>query len=260
MAILDRKGLRGSIGNLSFSKQGDINVVRSKPGRGNVKQTAATKKSASVFGSYISPLSKYIRMSFQHLLTGFYDGAMVNRMNSDISTVLYQSITPEGTFKLTKKSFDRLTGFNFNLASVLNKSLLIMPETTFTANEVRVRIPEFLVSKDLRYPPQADGCTIEIQVVQFNLEKGLWMVYPQESILLKKGGLNDSQIFSYPLPKGSLCLVAIGTVYHDQYKIVLNSKTFNPMAIVAAGFNPGSALEEELKTWYYMEVKMKLEG
>lgn len=258
MAILDEKSLRGSIGNLSFSKQGNINVVRSKPGRGNVKQTEATKKSASVFGNYISPLSKYIRMSF-HLLTGFYDGRMVNRMNSDISTILYQSITPEETFKLTKQSFDRLTGFNFNLASVLNKSVLMMPETTFTADEVKVRIPEFAVSKDLRFPPKANTCTIEMQVVQFNLEKGLWMVYPLESVVLKKGGLSESQTFSFPLPKGTLCLVAIGAVYHDPYKMVLNSKTFNPMAIVASGFNPGIALEEEVKNWLYMSVKMKPE-
>ncbi len=260
MAILDGKSLRGSIGNLSFSKQGNINVIRSKPGKGNVKQTEATKKSASVFGSYISPLSKYIRMSFQHLLTGFYDGAMVNRMNSDISTILYQSITAEGTFKLVKQSFDRLTGFNFNLASALNKSLLIMPETVFTADEVTVNIPEFSVSKGLRFPPKAHSCTIEMQVVQFNLEKGLWMVYPQESIVLKKGGLNNSQIFRYGLPKGTLCLVAIGVVYHNQYEIVLNSKTFNPMAIVAAGFNPGSTLEEAIKNWYSMSVKIKPEA
>jgi hypothetical protein len=260
MAILDGKSLRGSIGNLSFSKLGNKNVVRSKPGKGNVKQTEATKKSASVFGTYISPLSKYVRMSFQALLTGFYDGAMVNRMNSDISIILYQSITAQGTFKLEKQSFDRLTGFNFNLVSVLNKSLLIIPETKFTADEIVVSVPEFLVSKGLRFPPKADGCTIEMQVVQFNLEKGLWMVYPPEIIALKKGEQSDKQTFRYPLPTGTLCLVGVRTLYYDQYKIVLNSKAFNPMAIVASGFNPGSCLEEEVKNWHDMTVKMKLEA
>ncbi len=36
-AILDGKNLRGSIGNLSFSKQGKNTIVKSKPGKGNVK-------------------------------------------------------------------------------------------------------------------------------------------------------------------------------------------------------------------------------
>jgi len=53
--------------------------------------------------------------------------------------------------------------------------------------------------------------------------------------------------------------VAIGAVFHDPHKMVLNSKTFNPMAIVASAFNPGIALEEEVKNWLYMSVKMKPE-
>lgn len=44
MAIFDGKNLKGSIGNLVFSQHGKKTVVKSKPGVGGVRQTAATKR------------------------------------------------------------------------------------------------------------------------------------------------------------------------------------------------------------------------
>src|SRR6476659_7591323 len=98
MAIYNGKNIRGSIGNVSFTPKGSVNIVRIKPGKGGVKQTTATKRSAALFGKVISPFSKIIRDSFFPITNGLHDGSMVNRMNSLISSIIYQHKEDDGSF------------------------------------------------------------------------------------------------------------------------------------------------------------------
>lgn len=46
MATFSGKNLKGSFGNITFAKLGDVSIIKSKIE--NIKQTPATKKAASV--------------------------------------------------------------------------------------------------------------------------------------------------------------------------------------------------------------------
>ncbi|MFA6278076.1 MAG: hypothetical protein WC622_15085 [Pedobacter sp.] len=249
MAIYNGKTLKGSFGNLTFAKHGEVNVVKSKIK--SVKQSKATKKSASVFGKFISPFSKFIRQSFDVLINGNADSTMVNRMNSDISTLIYQHIDKNGKFNFNETSFNRLLDFDFNLASPLNNSLLIKPMVNFTTNNVEIIWPEFLIAKNLRFPVKAISCVVSFRFVHFCLAHQKWNVSQVEEIEIKKNQLSTvSQSFNLSMPAGSLFLFGVGITYFTGTpRIRLNSKTFNPAAICGVVFVPGSCGANEIADW-----------
>lgn len=249
MAVYNGKSLKGSFGNLTFIKHGEVDIVRSKSKR--VKQTKATKKSASVFGKFISPFAKFIRQSFDVLINGNADSAMVNRMNSDISTLIYQHIDVNGKFNFTSTSFDRLLDFNFNLSSSLNNSLLIKPIVNFTSGNVEIIWPEFLIAKNLRFPVKANSCVVSFRFAQYCLAKGKWNISGVEEIEIKKSQLSTiSQSFNLPIPAGSLFLLGVGITYFTGTpKIKLNNKTFNPAGICGVCFVPGNCAAAEIADW-----------
>lgn len=249
MATYNGKNLKGSFGNLTFAKHGEINVVKSKIK--SVKQTKATKKSASVFGKFISPFSKFIRQSFNTLINGNADSTMVNRMNSDISTLIYQHIDANGKFNFKETSFNRLLDFDFNFSSPLNNSLLIKPTVNFTTGYVEITWPEFLIAKNLRFPVKAVSCMVRFRFVYFSLAHQKWNVLNVEEIEIKKNQSSTiAQSFNLPMPAGSLFLLGVGITYFTGMpKIELNNKTFNPAAICGVGFVPGSCSPNEIADW-----------
>ena len=184
MAIFDGKNLKGSIGNLVFSQHGKKTVVKSKPGAGGVRQTAATKKSASVFGKHISPFAKQIRLAFNPIHQGLYDGTMVNRMNSAVSTVIHQHLENGDDFNFNEKSFQRLDGFDFNVHSPLYQSLLIKPTVSFYENHAEFHLPSFSISKNIRFPKNYSACTLQIQVALVNKAQHRTICYPIDHIVL----------------------------------------------------------------------------
>lgn len=172
-------------------------------------------------------------------------------MNSDVSTILYQHIDPDGKFHFTENSFDRLLNFNFNLSSPLNKSLLAKPIITFTSGQAKITWPEFSVTKNLRFPVKANCCIIDFRCAQFCLNKGKWKVHDSDKIEIKKDQIfTASQTFTYKMPEGSLFLFGIGITYlAGTQRVKVNHKTFNPAGICAVGFAPGTCSDAEVKGW-----------
>jgi len=238
MAIFDGKNLKVSIGNLVFSQHGKKTVVKSKPGVGGVRQTAATKKSASVFGKHISPFAKQIRLAFNAIHQGLYDGTMVNRMNSAISTVIHQHLENEDEFNFNEKSFQRLEGFDFNIHSPLYQSLLVKPDVFFYENHAEFCLPSFSISKNIRFPKNYTACTLQIQVALINKAQHRTFFYPIDHILLHK----YSRIFegiklSYDFGSGELVLIGIAMQFSESSALIHqchNGKLFHPSGIVAA--------------------------
>lgn len=238
MAIFDGKNLRGSIGNLAFSKRGILSVVRSKPGKGGVKQTEATKKSASVFGKYISPFAKQIRMAFNPIHLGWYDGTMVSRMSSAISTIIYQHIEEGNQFDFHKDSFKRLEGFDFNADSPLNNTLLLLPTVSYSTDKIEINLPSFNISKNIRFPKDSSFCKLQIQVTLIHFDKRSTINHPVREFELNKFDRPfEEKSLSFDIQKADLVFVGIALIFAENKHYeerVMNGKLFHPAGIVAA--------------------------
>lgn len=236
MAIFDGKNLRGSLGNLSFSKQGKKTIVKSKPGIGGVRQTEATKKCASVFGKHISPFAKQIRLAFQPTHQGFYDGAMVNRMNSAISTIIHQHLLVDDAFDFTEHSFQRLDGFDFNIESPLGKHLLLLPEVSVDGQQLNFYLKDFQIAKNIRFPKNCRFCVLQTQVVLINKAAHRTFSYPTERIMLNKTAKAFKGInLRFACQPGEVVMIGIALNFTEsEYSLHSpNGKLFHPAGIVA---------------------------
>lgn len=251
MALFDGKNLKGRLGNLNFRPYDESkSSVQTNPGKGNVKQTANTKKSASLFGSLVSPFAKHIRFHFKGLVNDFDDRQMVNRMNSAISIIVNQHLELDGKIVFNTESFNRLKGFEFNTNSLLIDSLLLMPRITFEDDQVHITIPSFKVSKNIRFPDNTDKVSIQIQAVFFKLSRALaFRAKTQYVDLEKTQGMTAEQTFSYDFPAGSICIFGLGLLFSSS-RTTVNDKKFNPAGIFAASFKEGIADDTVPEGWY----------
>lgn len=253
MAIYNGKNLIGSIGSLSCSVQDGRNIVRTKPGSGNVKQTKLTKQRASVFGTYISPFAKFVRLVLSKVVGNFHDRTMVNRMNAEIATILYQHEQDDKSFAFQKESFNRLMGFEFNLNSPLSKSLLIWPNIEVSDDLITVTLPEFLIAKNLRFPTNSNSFNLYLQIGQFRLNDGLWSVSPMETFEFNRDDqLSGARTFNFPNIPGNLFLVAMRIEYFSEKisRMSMNMKTFNPAAICGVVYTPGATSPDIPGKWF----------
>ncbi len=250
MALLDGKNFRGSIGNISFRKLDENTTsVQSNPGKGNVKQTANTKKSASLFGRLISPFAKHIRFNLKNLSNDLADRHMVNRMNAAISIIINQHLAYNGEIVFKADSFNRLIGFEFNTNSLLGNSLLQLPKVTYEADQVNISFPSFSVSKNIRFPDQTDKVLLQLQPVFFNLSKGFGFKGETAYLDLQQRTTTTEQVFSYHLPADTICIIGLGLLFSSS-RVTANDKKFNPAGIFAAHYQEGHSDDSIREGWY----------
>lgn len=250
MALYDGKNFKGGIGNISFRKLDEhTTIVQSKPGKGNVKQSENTKKSASLFGRVVSPFAKHVRRHFRDLVKGFADRKMVNRMNADISIIINQHQTPDGKIVFHSESFSRLRGFEFNANSLLIDSLLLMPTVSYDEDKIHISMPSFHIPKNVKFPDDADHVLIQIQPVFFNLEMGLGFNAETAYIeLARNQNMSEAQSFSYNFPAGTVCLIGLSLLFSER-QFAVNSKEFSPAGIFAAHYKEGEGHGLSLEGW-----------
>ncbi|RZK53721.1 MAG: hypothetical protein EOO91_17165 [Pedobacter sp.] len=258
MALFDGKNLKGSLGNLSFRPLRDgLSSVQTKPGKGNVKQTANTKKSASLFGSLVSPFAKHIRFHFKGLVNEYSDRQMVNRINSAISIIINQHLEPDGKIVFNAESFNRLKGLEFNTNSPLVDSLLTMPKISFEDDKVHITIPSFKVAKNIKFPEDTYQVSMQIQPVFFKLSRALAFRAAHQSIDLEKTqGMTAEQTFSYDFPAGSVCIFALSLTFSTN-RTIFNKKVFNPAGIFAASYKEGIVDDEIEEGWYTTSFRVE---
>lgn len=251
MALFDGKNFKGGIGNLSFRRYDEhYSSVQAKPGKGNVKQTVNTKRSASLFGSLISPFAKHIRFHFRGLINDFADRQMVNRMNSAIAIIINQHLELDRKIVFNSESFNRLKGFEFNVNSLLIDSLLTMPRISFEGEKININIPPFNAAKNIRFPENTYKVIIQIQPVFFKLSKGLGLrAQPYFIDVEKTTALTEETTFSYDFPTGSVCMIGLSLLFSSN-QIAFNNKKFNPAGIVWASYKEGIADDENDGGWY----------
>jgi hypothetical protein len=256
MARIIGKYIKGSAGKFVYKVIDGVQILQSAPGKGGVKQTKATKKAANIFGRS-SALACTFRSGLKPVFNSFYDGKMVSRLTGEVSALVrqcYQATTQ--TFIFNTDSFKSLAGFNFNLASPLQRSLWLPVESKIAGNVLTITLPELKVKEDLKFPKVSNLCRIIICLKIFNLEKGLELKMQEIRRLEVKSDqvLVERQDFEFQIPEGCLCLAGIGLHYYtmsDGIAYSNNNKTFNPSGICAAHFNPGTFKDDEPLKWNF---------
>ncbi|QNK62560.1 hypothetical protein H7F33_18805 [Pedobacter sp. PAMC26386] len=257
-----RKGnfITGSIQNVVFKKRGNKQTMQSAPGKGGVKQTKATKKVAIQFGK-ASSLGKHIRFMFREPIFGFYDGAMINRLNIELHAILRNSYRKEANFyQFSVDSFSKLQGFNFNIKSQLNQNFWLEPESSLTANLLKITLPELKIPEQLKFPENTISCEITIATNFFCLSKG----YIHKSAILQILTINNDQFipgkheFDFAVPDGCLCIATISLKYFTRKytsTLLFNNKEFNPAEICAAYVTPGTFAPQNITDWDRVDNK-----
>lgn len=249
MAIIEDGMLSGKLGGLVFGKDGRVRT------KGKVNQTERTKKAASVFGEFISPLGKIIRDAFRSTHLNFTDGKMVNRMNSALATIIHQHLDFDRTFTFHADSFERLKGFDFNTLSPLFNNLLFLPKVSVLGEELLLALPRFTLSKHLRFPKGCHACLMCIQTAFLNLEAGKWDTCMEEVELSKGKDVFEARDWSFTLPPGTVAMVTIGLNFHqgNGTMCAINAKNFHPAGIIAAVYQEGSGVQA-VEKWSPMKL------
>ncbi|MCD0489497.1 hypothetical protein LPB86_14745 [Pedobacter sp. MC2016-14] len=241
MAFNDGKYLHGRIGNLVHKKWRGKQIVQMRAT--SMNQSAATKKSAGVFGK-ASTLARHMRSNLEDLFFAKYDGAMINRLTTQTAAIVRHCFNPKTSlFSFEADSFTRLAGFEFNLKSPLIDSLWVQPSVSLQANTLTLNLPELLVNEQLKFPAAANTCRLSCTVTLHALHAQKELKHTAQFIDIEQSqGIFPAQEWTFEVPEGCLAVVAIGLDYFDlkdNIKTIFNSKTFNPAGICGALYNPG---------------------
>lgn len=242
MGKFDGKHIRGLVGNLVQRKTKYGLVVQMAAVR--VKQSKATKKAQKVFGQG-STLAAAIRNDLLQVIHQKNDSGMVNRFNTPVKDVLKQCVNEEtGQYTFQENSFERLSGFEFNVKSLLINSLLVKPEVSLDGNTLKVSLPEIEVSKELKFPVNTNVCELVVTVAMIALHAGESREMDPQSIeIIDNQGIVPAQDFEFEVSEGCLCVAGIGLRYfkvNDHVRAMFNSITFNPANICGAIITPGT--------------------
>lgn len=244
----------GTISNVSFRVYRGKQILQSKPGRGNVKQTKETKSAANIFGK-ASSLAGNFRSSLQPTFQTNYDGLMVSRLTGMMRPIIEQCYDePNLKFNFSRNDFQSLAGFDFNLNSPLHKNMWISPESSLANNVLTITIPEMKINGDLKFPSNANLCSIVVSFAIYRLEEGLKSLFPEVKNMLVRSDevIVASQQFEFSVPEGCLCIAGIGLSYYLQSEktaLAKNSPTFNPAAICCVYVNEGTYPETHTHGW-----------
>lgn len=254
MAIRKGNFLTGKLKGLVYRKLKNVQILQTAPGKGNVKQTADTKKLAYLFGR-ASMLSRYIRYMSAEQIFGFHDGPMVNRLTRTVQQILLQYYpTTNETHQFNEDSFATLKGFDFNIDSPMNKSLWTEPVISLSGHELKVTLPEMNIAEELKFPKGCENCVINISTKYIDLEKGfLYEVTDSWKTEVNKYQVKlAAQEKIFKLPEGCLCITSMSIQYfHQKHRLTMlyNHKLFNPAQICNAVVTTGTFVHQKQDKW-----------
>ena len=225
-------------------------IVSKKPGKGTMKQTADTKKSAAFFG-LCSNLGGIVRATLDGCM--FPDRYMSNRVTVALRSAYARCYHQKtDTYIFGSDSFDGLTGLEFNIKSKMSDYFWPKPALSLEDDNLVLRIPEIKVLRQLKFPKGATLCEPNLFICLFSPEAGYWTgYYFKTSKINKTDDIIPAQEFKLHVPKGCVCLSAISTRYFsvsEDLKTPFNiSVKFDPASIYSAIVNPGIFSYENLE-------------
>lgn len=240
MARINAKGLlSGTVGNYSFKVVDGKGIVRSKPRKGGVRQTAATKSSASEFGN-AHALAKKIRTVQFPVLHDLSDSRMYNRFATAIyKTILSASYLPKGKRTLLDGNLETLDHFQFNANSTFSRYCQVPIAATLNAeNKIQLTVDTFDPRKDIATVEVASEAKLAFLVTVFQPEEGTESHAElfQFTFDLTKTATTPQQWISGVLPAGHIAFVSVALFYYRKNSLAgavsLNNKKMHPSEIV----------------------------
>lgn len=188
-------------------------LTRTKPGRGGVRQTEATKASARLFGRS-SKQAKLVYETFKPIIPAYsYNRTMFGRMRSRMNMVLGN----HRDFRLVSgPEYRRLHGFSFNdrglLPNILRKNILC---NRVADNTLVCELPELNPLHDMRYPKNASAIEIRFMAVGFDFEAKKIICQREEKLIYPVADVRMPRA-SFEFGALGIFLVAMQISFSDQ--------------------------------------------
>lgn len=217
MAKMINGQIIGSISKTTFLTINGIGILRSKPGRGNVKQTAATQKIASVFGKASSMIHPLLNELAEEL---YFKMIMKNRGKVVSAAKDWLIKEPEPTDS-SLNSFQ--PAIELNDLVTLEKMLKVQMELVVAKdNKISLSIESFNPIVDILVPKKTDTVEWKVVLITSLTENGQTVVekYPITLEIPYSDAEVGEQTLQFPIqPKaGTVFLVAL-TVCYKGYRI-----------------------------------------
>ncbi len=260
MATMKGKFIRGKAGSLVYRELLGQQIIQGLPRVSKGKRTEGTKNSATLFGK-ASKLAGGLRWGLGYICGKFYDGTMIYRLNTEILRCL-TAVKDPGTpyFKFTADTFRTLAGFEFNAKSMVKNYFYVQPSVTISGNTLQVTIPEIKIPVELKWPiDRPKSCKLMIVTSIIDLKKGSTNFgNPQvmEIPYTYTPSIVASQNFEFEMVPGCLHITGITLQYIENTFIgdtTVNTKFFNPAAILHAHIADGTSDENPATAWRTFE-------
>ena len=256
MAKIIGKYIRGVLGDAVLKKHGNMQLIQAKPKKG--KRTPGSKKSASLFG-LASNFASEFRLGLSKLVTSCYDGTMIFRLNAEVlRSIRYANNPDTGAFSFSEGGFESLDGFEFNIKSLLINSLLVLPKVELSAPVLTVSLPALEIRKDFKFPVGATSCKLLIGRTLCDLTNQRRKFDFVSFEILNKKIITIPQSWEFETEPGCVCITAISLQFVQSGlagDTIINSKSFNPSAILNALVLPGAIDKLKTKSWSKTRTK-----
>jgi hypothetical protein len=248
MAKLKGKIIKGQVNNMVYREYRGEQIIQSSPKIKKKNRTDGTKKAAKVFGK-ATKLAAEIRLGLDNTTIRLYDGRMIYRLCKEVLHCLNSVKDSETqTFNLKEDSFRSLVGFEFNIDSPFKSNLLVSPTITVLGSTLKVSIPDLNVPIELKFPDnRIHHCRIMIENTLIDFANRIsYSPLPQLLTIPNayKPTVVAGQTVEFEVAPGCLCITAITLQYINPSfagDVILNTKAFNPAAIVHAFIAEGTA-------------------
>lgn len=261
MATIKGKFIKGKAGSLVFREYRKTQIVSGIPEVIPSHRTEGTKKAATLFGKS-SKLAGGIRWGLAHICGKLYDGTMIYRHNTEILRCLTAAKDANNQLDFNANSFRSLAGFEFNVGSMVKNHFYVQPQITFEDSKLQITIPEIKIPSDLKWPiDRPKTCKLLIATSIIDLKSGSTnFAEPQVMDIpyTYTPSLVASQTFEFEMIPGCLHITAITLQYVEQSFIgetTINTKDFNPAAILHAHIAEGDTDPALTKEWYQFDEK-----
>lgn len=245
MATLgNKKTFSGMVGNVVFRNVNGRQIVVSRPA--NVKQTNATKKSASEFGN-CSRWAKQLRSGLTPFLVGLTDSQMHQRF----ATAMYNAIKsntllPIGQRTPLNTDMDSLNGFEFNTHSPLAAYFKPTVDAQLNADkEAVIALPEVDPNTEMTFPGGCTNAKLLAFVIATDFTDTTTPLVFHSIIPINKNSALPAQelLHTTPIPEGYFVMAAVKLLYYNPNLLTesnyLNTKDFSPAMVVLAKSTSG---------------------
>jgi len=257
MAIIKGKFITGTAGGNVYKKYRNSQVVTALPHFFPEKMTVPTKNAAATFGK-ASKLAGWIRACLSNVVTPNYDGTAVYRLNTDVLSCLNRAKNAaDQSYDFSPESFESLAGFEFNVHSPMRYQFLVKPIIDTSETKLLVTFPEMNAPEELRFPKNIKNCKILINTIMVDLQHGQIRSCTPASLDVSyafPSSVIPAHTFEFDIIPGVLCIVGFSLQYFEDTfagNFYVNSKSFNPSAILYAKMAPGQ-VDAELTRQFSM--------